>query len=117
MEPNEEQQRDHDVHRGSGKRHPQLLYGFVRHPFQPGEPSDGEQCDVTGPDPVATRRQGMAELVKHDASKERQNESDTLDDGLDTVTLVPVNERDPRDHHHERGVHVDIDAGDPGQFP
>jgi hypothetical protein len=59
----------------------------------------------------------MAKLVKHDAREERQNESDTLDHFLDTLTLVPVEERDPRDHHHEGGVYVDIDARDPCQFP
>jgi hypothetical protein len=34
----------------------------------------------------------MAKFVKHDAAKGRENESDTLDDGLDTLTLVPVEE-------------------------
>ena len=117
LQPDEEQQRDDHIHGGPGKRHPQLLEGFVRHPLQSGDPSDGKKRDVTSPDPVAPRRERVAEFVEHDACKEREDESDALDDGLDALTLVPVDEGDPGDHHEEGGVHVEVNARDPCQFP
>jgi hypothetical protein len=59
----------------------------------------------------------VTELVEHDAGEQGEDESYAFDYGSETVTLVPVDQRNPHDHHEERRVNVNVNSGNAYQFP
>jgi hypothetical protein len=83
----------------------------------PTTAADWEQGDVSRANAVTRGGQRVTELMEYDAAKECEDESYAFGDCRHAVTLVPVDQRDPGDHHEERGVKVDVDPGNAGQFP
>jgi hypothetical protein len=59
----------------------------------------------------------MPELMEHNAAKQCEDEPHPFDHRRQALTLVPVDQRDPGDHHEEGGVNVDVDPGNARQFP
>jgi hypothetical protein len=51
------------------------------------------------------------------AGEQREDEPDAVEHRRQALAPVPVHQGDPRDHHEEGRVHVDIDAGDAGELP
>ncbi len=68
-------------------------------------------------DTVTRGRERVTKFVEHDARKQREDESHAFDHRRQALTLVPVDQRNPRDHHEERGVNVDVNSGNAYQFP
>ncbi len=55
--------------------------------------------------------------MKHDAQNQRQDEADTVNNRRDRAVLLPIDDRNPRNHHEEGDVHVNIDSCDSGEPP
>ena len=55
--------------------------------------------------------------MEHDATEEGQDEGNPGEHCRQGVALAPVDQADPCHHHEERGVHVDVDPGEPNQSP
>ena len=63
---------DDQAHRRPGERDQQLLPRLLREALETSHPADGEQNDVGRSDPEAAGHQNVPELVKHDATEQRE---------------------------------------------
>ena len=59
----------------------------------------------------------MAELVKHDDRKEREDKHDARPGVGQVVALQVVAHTDPGKQDQKRSVHVDVDSRHPAELP
>ena len=115
--PGEKHDRNEHIHCRSGQGYPEFLDWHIWYSFKSRQSPDREQGNVLRADAVAGGCQRVAKLVEHDAGEQHKDESYAFDHRRQILILVPVDQRNPRDHHEERGVNIDVDSGNAYQFP
>jgi hypothetical protein len=113
----EEQHGQPDVDGRSREGDEQLLPRVIGHALEPGDATDRQQRDVAGTDPVASRRQRVPQLVKHDDDEQRDDEDEARRRVDPAMALEIVTDADPRQEDEKRPVHVHVDPRDPAELP